>query len=570
MPLGKRSDYGDAKYSGLEIPFQKNIEPILKDALLCGFDFVVSPLVRDDYRPPSGPIDKGQLSTPYTPDDVLYLPSCSMNSQVVGLVSPWINTDSDDEAVRRESVTELKQELAWAGHLGLLAVVLPPPPQPMRAANYSQVVNQALEGLRNMALWFTVPLGVAPPSTPSPASLAGADAEPSGQAPAGADTSKNGVPLSRSEVKAAEKAAIAGGPHYPHPSSAAADSWETWHQFRALTDFHPLLGCVLRLGQHLPPHSMLDRWMGEPVKALILPTDLFTLNKRGYPVLPKAHQDVLAKFFKNNVQVILSGERAEGMPEVRVPPPGDDNPNFVAVDGNTGFTINDPGESHPLRPYWEYLGFLFRKLDVVPGQDMAESDYRDYLQVPLQPLQDNLESQTYETFERDVMKYTLYEEAVYKALLDTVSDSDAKTKVTVLMVVGAGRGPLVRSSMRASERSGRQLKVFAVEKNPNAVVHIQAMLRREGWEDKVSIVSADMRHWQAPEQADILVSELLGSFGDNELSPECLDGAQRFLKKGGSYTSFLAPVTTHKLYNDVKAYKDIDHFETPYVVKFHK
>jgi hypothetical protein len=34
-------------------------------------------------------------------------------------------------------------------------------------------------------------------------------------------------------------------------------------------------------------------------------------------------------------------------------------------------------------------------------------------------------------------------------------------------------------------------------------------------------------------QADILVSELLGSFGDNELSPECLDGAQRFLKEGG-------------------------------------
>jgi protein arginine N-methyltransferase 5 len=27
-----------------------------------------------------------------------------------------------------------------------------------------------------------------------------------------------------------------------------------------------------------------------------------------------------------------------------------------------------------------------------------------------------------------------------------------------------------------------------------------------------------------------MVSELLGSFGDNELSPECLDGAQRYLK----------------------------------------
>lgn len=29
------------------------------------------------------------------------------------------------------------------------------------------------------------------------------------------------------------------------------------------------------------------------------------------------------------------------------------------------------------------------------------------------------------------------------------------------------------------------------------------------------------------------VSELLGSFGDNELSPECLDGAQKFLKEDG-------------------------------------
>jgi protein arginine N-methyltransferase 5 len=28
-------------------------------------------------------------------------------------------------------------------------------------------------------------------------------------------------------------------------------------------------------------------------------------------------------------------------------------------------------------------------------------------------------------------------------------------------------------------------------------------------------------------RADIVVSELLGSFGDNELSPECLDGVQK-------------------------------------------
>jgi hypothetical protein len=35
-----------------------------------------------------------------------------------------------------------------------------------------------------------------------------------------------------------------------------------------------------------------------------------------------------------------------------------------------------------------------------------------------------------------------------------------------------------------------------------------------------------MRHWIPPERADIMVSELLGSWADNELSPECLDIAQ--------------------------------------------
>ena len=44
-----------------------------------------------------------------------------------------------------------------------------------------------------------------------------------------------------------------------------------------------------------------------------------------------------------------------------------------------------------------------------------------------------------------------------------------------------------------------------------------------------------MRTWQSPEKADIIVSELLGSFGDNELSPECLDGADRFLKGNAFY-----------------------------------
>jgi protein arginine N-methyltransferase 5 len=129
--------------------------------------------------------------------------------------------------------------------------------------------------------------------------------------------------------------------------------------------------------------------------------------------------------------------------------------------------------------------------------------------------------------------------------------------------------------LHASAAAKRRLRVYAVEKNPAALVHIQARAAREAWGDAVTIVCADMRGWQAPEKADILVSELLGSFGDNELSPECLDGAQRFLAPGGisipaDYTSYLQPVTTYRLWSDVRAYKDLEHYETPYVVKFHR
>lgn len=48
-------------------------------------------------------------------------------------------------------------------------------------------------------------------------------------------------------------------------------------------------------------------------------------------------------------------------------------------------------------------------------------------------------------------------------------------------------------------------RVYAVEKNPNAVVTLQNRAVADGWEGTVTIVPADMREWEAPEQADILV-----------------------------------------------------------------
>jgi predicted RNA methylase len=41
---------------------------------------------------------------------------------------------------------------------------------------------------------------------------------------------------------------------------------------------------------------------------------------------------------------------------------------------------------------------------------------------------------------------------------------------STLMVLGAGRGPLVTASINAAKTADRKIQVYAVEKNPNAVV----------------------------------------------------------------------------------------------------
>jgi len=64
--------------------------------------------------------------------------------------------------------------------------------------------------------------------------------------------------------------------------------------------------------------------------------------------------------------------------------------------------------------YQQYIRFLHRKQPPLSEQELFESPYWDFLQAPLQPLMDNLESQTYETFERDPIKYREYERAVFE------------------------------------------------------------------------------------------------------------------------------------------------------------
>lgn len=254
------------------------------------------------------------------------------------------------------------------------------------------------------------------------------------------------------------------------------------------------------------------------------------------------------------------------------------------------------GKAKPKDPtaHLIYIRYLQRKQPARTALEKFGSGYQDYLQAPLQPLTDNLESVTYEVFEKDPVKYDWYEQAIARALADWSKQgkpTSGPNGTIVLAVAGSGRGPLVTRALRASRTTGVPIETWAVEKNPNAYVLLQRH-NEDDWDGVVNIVKSDMRAWKGPlriknddndqttyhGKVDILVSELLGSFADNELSPECLDGVQHVLSTPhgisipSSYTAHLTPILAPRLHADIshRAVTDATATETPYVVMLHQ
>ncbi|XP_063951475.1 protein arginine N-methyltransferase 5-like [Lytechinus pictus] len=470
-------------------------------ASYAGFDFVAMPIVHPRFKREFVEGKAKDRVAAFARSDLL-LPSQDWSALVVGKLSEWLQPDSENAVVRQNSQVALMQELNYAAHLSLPAVLVPL--NNINCVNLARCLYSHMQGHSNHQVWIHVPI----------------------QAPG---TMTDDLVENPSSFDETEK---------------DNEPWHWWNTLRRACNHHKRLGIALEATADLPSQEIIDRWMGEPVKCAIFSTSLFLTNKKGFPVLSKAHQSLVMQLFRLDVQMMIKG------------------------------TNRHPDKG--IKAYQQYMEHLYQSQPPLGGVDAFAKGYEDYLQCPLQPLSDNLESQTYEIFEKDPVKYTRYQEAVFKALIDSVPETQKSTTKTIIMVLGAGRGPLVTASLKAAEQAERKVHVYAVEKNPNAAVTLFT-LKEDKWGDLVTVVQTDMREWKAPVKADIIVSELLGSFGDNELSPECLDGAQPFLKDDCisipcKYTSYLSPLMSHKLYNEVKLCKEKDknpeaHFETPYVVR---
>ena len=325
-----------------------------------------------------------------------------------------------------------------------------------------------------------------------------------------------------------------------------------------------------------------SRWVSEPLRIVELNVSTFMRNAKGFPVLSKAVQALLTRYtrVKTSPWVLLT--------DVGAIPTDDelDEAELVSAELPTPAQAAQKAAKKPkdLTPYLSYMRHLQRTQPARPIIDRFAAGYQDFLQSPLQPLTDNLESITYEVFEKDPVKYEWYERATAAALVDL--KKELKRDI-IVAVVGAGRGPLMTRALKASASTGVSIVPYAVEKNPNAYVLLQNRNATDPlWGKRVQIVKTDMRAWAGPSlpsgevgKVDILISELLGSFADNELSPECLDGVQHVLHPDHgvsiptSYTAHYTPIASPRIYSDLLSQKGAgadDKWELPYVSMLHQ
>lgn len=181
-----------------------------------------------------------------------------------------------------------------------------------------------------------------------------------------------------------------------------------------------------------------------------------------------------------------------------------------------------------LKHLLEELKQLISEAKIVPHSDMLID--------PLQPLTTHLDLRVYETFEQDSVKYAQYDAAIEMA----VDDLRLRGHSLRILVIGPGRGPLLEFVMHHTQPTD---KIVAIERNANC---IDILKQKTENKPNVELIYGDVRLLVDPSQYDLVVSELLGSFGCNEACPEILSlfTKSSLIMIPLEYTSYVQPIYT--------------------------
>lgn len=360
---------------GLQVWNYADLKEAVKETQKLSYSFLVIPLVHPRLKREliSGKCleRKGAL----TRSDMI-LQATEWTKTIVGIISSHIDCDSEVEHIRRNSIEILKQELTLASHLGLHITLLKV--KSIECTGLGRVLYGNIIKGSSGIVWAQMPIT--------------AEVNPyRSDIPEDVDFDINN------------------------------DPWEWWQRLRTSCNYKKQLTLALELTATIPTEDEVDRWLGEPVQCLIVPTSIFLTNQHGYPVLARSMQHIVRRFLALDVQFIITGKSRH-------------------------------------KDIQLYLSYMVHLGDMGPLTNKY-AGYEDFLQFPLQPLADNLEAAVYEVFEKDPIKYDQYQLAIQKALEDRVPEDirGSEGVSQTVMVLGAGRGPLVQAAINAGNIKTRRL-----------------------------------------------------------------------------------------------------------------
>ncbi|QPG72986.1 hypothetical protein FOA43_000290 [Brettanomyces nanus] len=514
----------------------------------------------------------------------------------IGLLSSWVELDNESRLINEFSLQVIINEVSYAQYTGISTLLIAPPKNINNLQTYADNLNTILQMYPNIELSISLPI-----------------CEDTKQDPITGETMPMIDPFStwdiwnsiRIQCNYNSKLSISLGSPKTNVPQSVVNRWLlepvrfyliSSYRFIPNSKNYPVLN----------KFNQLIIWKFIQRKALSPPTLLLHgVDKENMTISSRVPDSTVTSISSSSVTSRgTSGKR---------------NSVIVTVDGKhvslgdlayleyIRYLIAVSYRNNQLLPFENFTLNSFLRLNLRPDQIYSPES----LQTPLQPLSSNLDNNTYRIFEQDHAKYETYQKAITAALVDLSntprfhhlkgsnahgssalplstgvdssqvtdagSEENSRNCLLKILVVGPGRGPLIErlfSSIRLLDLNLKHIRIVGIEKNTNVMLYLKGR-NKDHWNGKVQLYNCDARFWEPSSSQEtgfnLIISELLGSFGCNELAPESLDYIAQFCDHQDSvfipseFSTFVAPVISPALYSKVIKLYDSAKFDRPFL-----